>query len=142
MLIVDDQRGVCVSLSFLLGTAGYKVLTTESGRAALTIFEAETVDGAVIDVHMPGMNGFDACAALQARAAAFGRSLRVWFMTGAFTSVLERRCAEAGGFGVFHKPFDYPALLSQLEAGFSAPIPSPLPALSCVSAHELGSDPP
>ena len=133
LLVVDDQHGVCVSLSFLLSGAGYRVLTADSGRTAVAMLDSEHIDGAVIDVHMPGMNGFDTCLALQTRVAALGRALHVWFMTGAFTTVLERRCLEVGGIAVFHKPFQFPETLAQLAAGFAAP-PPPLPAPSCVAA--------
>ena len=136
MLIVDDQHSVCVSLSYFLEGAGYKVLTAESGRAAVALAETETFDGVLIDVHMPGMNGFDACIALQSRGVALSRADRVWFMTGAFTRDLESRCNELGGLGVFRKPFDFPAFLERLEAGFTAPASAtplpPPPSLSCI----------
>lgn len=141
MLVVDDQPGVCASLHFLLGAAGYKVVTAESGRAAIALAETECFDGALIDIHMPGMNGFDTCIALQNRAGALGRGLRVWFMTGAYQSTLETRCAELGGLDIFHKPFDFSDLLTQLERGLSSPLPSltSLPSLPCVVA-ESGDD--
>lgn len=139
MLVVDDQHGVCVSLSFLLSGAGYRVITAESGRAAIAFLDSELIDGAIIDVHMPGMNGFETCVALQTRSSTLGRQLHVWFMTGAFTKVLERRCMEVGGIGVLHKPFEFPDTLMQLEAGFAVPPPTPpppQPAPSCVALDD------
>lgn len=138
LLIVDDQHSVCVSLSYLLSGSAYRVTTAESGQSAIGLAETGSFDGALIDVHMPGMNGFDTCIALQSKAAAVGRVLRVWFMTGAFTSVLERRCAELGALGVFRKPFDFPSFLAQLESGFDRPIPipTPTPALSCIAIDD------
>lgn len=136
MLVVDDQHGVCVSLSYLLETAGYVVRTAASGRAAIALAENETIDGALIDVHMPVMNGFDTCIALQRRTRPLGRPMRVWFMTGAFTSVLQRRCTEVGGLGVFSKPFEFSDLLARIEQGLSSSVPAspPLPSLSCAVA--------
>lgn len=125
MLIVDDQHGVCVSLAFLFEAAGYRVLMAESGHAALTVFESEQVDGAMIDVHMPIMNGFSVCEALLARAAALRRTVHVWFMTGAYTDALQRRCSEAGGIRVFRKPFDFPGIWSALETDFAGPASVP-----------------
>jgi CheY-like chemotaxis protein len=123
VLIVDDQRSVRVSLEYLLGLANYRVLSADSGLAAVAVAEREHIDGAIIDIHMPVMNGFEACGRLQAQASAMGRELRVWFMTGAFTSNLEPKCAELGGLGVLTKPFDFPGFLARLERGFSAPLP-------------------
>lgn len=121
MLIVDDQHSVCVSLAYLFEAAGYRVLMAESGHKALAVFENEQIDGAMIDVHMPIMNGFSVCEALLARAVALRRTVHVWFMTGAYTDALQRRCLEVGGIQVFRKPFDFPDIWSALEADFAGP---------------------
>lgn len=124
LLVIDDQRSVCVSLAYFLELANYRVLKAESGEAGLALAEHEAVDGALIDVHMPVMNGFDTCLRLQSQAQVHGRALRVWFMTGAFSSDFERRSADLGALGVIPKPFDHPAFLARLEEGFSSPAPS------------------
>ncbi len=123
ILVVDDQHGVCVSLAYFLELAGYRVLTAESGPSAVALAEKEVIDGAVIDVHMPVVNGFDTCLRLQSQAGVTRRELRVWFMTGACTSELERRGVELGALGVFRKPFDSPSFLEQLEHGFASARP-------------------
>ncbi len=130
MLIIDDQQAVRTSLEYVLGVAGYRVLSAESGPAAMALAEREPIDGALIDVHMPVMNGFDTCVGLQALATSLGRDLRVWFMTGGFTSGVVRRGAELGALGVFAKPFDFSAFLARLEDGFASPVHSipPQPA--------------
>ena len=138
MLIIDDQQSVRVSLSFSLECAGYRVLTADSGRAAIAIAESEYFDGALVDVHMPGMNGFDTCIALQSKTSAEGRSPRLWLMTGVCTSDVERRGKELGALGVFRKPFEFPHFLQTLESGFAIQPPCPLPAPACAA---IGEDP-
>jgi CheY-like chemotaxis protein len=140
MLIVDDQHGVCVSLAYLFEAAGYRVLMAESGRAALAVFESEEVAGAIIDVHMPIMNGFSVCEALLARAAALRRSVHVWFMTGAYTEALQRRCVEVGGIRVFRKPFDFPGIWAALDSDFAGPasVPCPVSVVPAESASANG----
>ncbi len=100
--------------------------------AAEEIVEREAVDGALIDIHMPGQNGFGTCERLRERARAAGRELRVWFMTGAFTHDLEKHRVEAGGLAILRKPFDLAALLDELNRGFSAP---GTPSVAPVSAR-------
>jgi len=112
-----------MSLEYCLEIAGYKGLTAESGPTAVALAEKEPVDGALIDVHMPVMNGFDTCLRLQDHARSLGRELRVWFMMGAHSSALEPRSAELGAFGVLRKPFDWTAFLARLEHDFSSPVP-------------------
>ena len=121
MLIVDDQQSVRTTLDYLLGFDGYRVLTAESGTAAIALAERERIDGAMIDVHMPVMDGFAACERLQAITQALGRPLKVWFMSGAVSGALRRRSVELGALGVFSKPFDPADLSSRLEAGFLPP---------------------
>lgn len=135
ILVVDDQPGVRMSLDFLLKAEGYRVLTAESGREALGILGAEQVDGAIVDVHMPGMNGIDTTVALHLIASRLGRSLHVWLMTGVPTRELERRAAAAGVINIFHKPFEWPTTLATLATGFLSPPLTPLaaPGPSCVT---------
>ncbi len=127
LLVIDDQTSVCTSLAYFLELANYRVLTAESGAAALALAEQHSIDGALIDVHMPVMNGFDTCLRLQGQAQTQGRALRVWFMTGAFSRGFERRSADLGALGVIQKPFNHPAFLARLEEGFSSPLP-PVPS--------------
>lgn len=118
LLVVDDQASVCVSLEYLLSGAGYRVLTAGSGFAAEEIVKREVVVGALIDVHMPGQNGFATCECLLKHARSAGRELRVWFMTGALTHDLQSPCAELGGLAILRKPFDFAVLLDELNRGF------------------------
>lgn len=133
LLIIDDQQGVRLSLTFLLEGMGYRILAAESCRVALALAETEVFDAALIDVHMPGTNGFDTCVALQSKCAAQGRLLRAWLMTGVCTREVERRGMELGVIAVLRKPFEFPSFQEQLESGFAIPprVPAPLPTLSC-----------
>ncbi|MDP3073816.1 MAG: response regulator [Opitutaceae bacterium] len=140
MLVIDDQHSVRVSLVYLLRLSGYNVIGADSGANAIVLAATESVDGALIDVHMPVMNGLETCVRLQAQARTLGRELRVWFMTGAFTGDLERRSARLGALGVFAKPFECPSFLARLEAGFSSPLPS-LPSTT-VDDGASSSNPP
>lgn len=120
LLIVDDQPSVRLSLEFMLGGYGYRILSASSGAEALATMETEPADGALIDVHMPVMNGFETCQRLQAVAARMNRPLSVWFMTGAGGQAVEKRGAELGAVAVLSKPFEVGALVAQLEAGFAS----------------------
>ncbi len=123
MLIVDDQQSVRTTLDYLLGLDGYRVLTAESGAAAIALAEKEPIDGAMIDIHMPFMDGFATCERLQGVAKTLGRPLRIWFMSGALSGALRRRSVELGALGFFSKPFDPSMLSNQLKDGFSPAAP-------------------
>jgi predicted signal transduction protein with EAL and GGDEF domain len=66
VLIVDDDPGAHLLLGTALTMAGFHVMSAANGAAAIASFRAQPVDCIVLDVVMPGMNGFDTCTALRA----------------------------------------------------------------------------
>jgi diguanylate cyclase (GGDEF)-like protein len=65
VLVVDDDPGARLLVGTALEMAGFRVLTANDGAAALVQFRTQPADCVVLDVVMPGMNGFDACAKLR-----------------------------------------------------------------------------
>lgn len=118
---MDDQRPVCALLEYILSNAGYQTIAAYSGPSAIILAEHRSIDGALIDVQMPDMNGFETCERLQAQRYALGRPLKIWHMTGAPSDALANRSLELGTCGLLPKPFDYKALLARLEQELSAP---------------------
>ncbi len=66
ILIVDDNVGARRSIEALLAPENYRLLLTASGAEALEIAAREHPDLILLDVMMPGMNGFEVCEALRA----------------------------------------------------------------------------
>lgn len=115
LLVVDDNQSVRESLRFLLLRRGYDVLVAEGGVEALARIAEARVDGALVDVNMPGMNGIEVCRALRKHAAANGREIVVWMMTGARTPEVLKQAREVGALDLLGKPFDLPSLFRQME---------------------------
>jgi len=65
ILVVDDDRDSREIASLLLERAGYRARRAESGAECLRIVEGERVDLILLDVMMPGMDGFEVCTALR-----------------------------------------------------------------------------
>ncbi len=105
LLVIDDNKSVRDSLRFLLQRRGYNVLLAESGAQGLALAGEGEVDGALIDLNMPGMHGLEACRLLREQAAARGRSIAVWMITGARTQELTAKSLEAGAHALLGKPF-------------------------------------
>ena len=59
ILIVDDEPGIVKFLKLRLEIAGFKVATSNSGQGALKYIENEAPDIMLLDIFMPGMNGFE-----------------------------------------------------------------------------------
>jgi predicted signal transduction protein with EAL and GGDEF domain len=66
VLIVDDDPGARLLLGTALEMSGFHVSSAAGGAAAIASFRSQPVDCIILDVVMPGMNGFDTCTALRA----------------------------------------------------------------------------
>jgi CheY-like chemotaxis protein len=116
LLVIDDNKSVRDSLRFLLLRRGYAVFVAENGADGIAIAAESNIDGALVDVNMPGMNGVEVCRALHAQAAARGRKISIWMMTGARTRELAAQAEQAGALCVLGKPFDFPDLFRRFDA--------------------------
>jgi two-component system, cell cycle response regulator DivK len=77
VLVVDDHADTRDLYGDFLGAAGYRVISAESAEQALTIADALMVDVAVIDVGLPGMDGFELARKLHAQGRRRPRLLAV-----------------------------------------------------------------
>jgi CheY-like chemotaxis protein len=121
LLIIDDNKSVRDSLRFLLQHRGYDVLVAENGPQGIAIAGQSHVDGALVDVNMPGMNGIEVCRLLLQQARTTGKDIAVWMMTGARTPAVEKLAAEAGALTLMAKPFDFSALYRRFEERWGKP---------------------
>jgi diguanylate cyclase (GGDEF)-like protein len=79
VLVVDDDPGAQLLAQSALELAGFKVICAADGFAGLTAFRAHSPDCIVLDVVMPGMNGFSMCE--KVRAAPGGQHVPILMMT-------------------------------------------------------------
>ncbi len=61
ILVVDDEPNVIKLLEANLRVAGYQVLAATEGRSALSLMNQESPDLVVLDIMLPGMDGFEIC---------------------------------------------------------------------------------
>lgn len=67
ILLVEDELHIAQGLIFNLEDEGYQVLHAESGEEALDLAEAQPVAAVVLDLMLPGMDGFEVCRQLRRR---------------------------------------------------------------------------
>jgi len=65
ILCVDDTASLLEGQKMLLEENGYRVLTATNGADAVRVFVTHSVDLAILDYHMPGMNGAVAAARMK-----------------------------------------------------------------------------
>ena len=113
LLLVDDDPLIGKTLVELLALHGYAACRAESAEAGLSMLAAGGFDLVLLDVRLPGMTGFDACARIR---EAHGPYLPVIMMTAFGDPVAVRRGYEAGADDFLHKPIDTPALILKVRA--------------------------
>jgi diguanylate cyclase (GGDEF)-like protein/PAS domain S-box-containing protein len=94
ILVADDDLGSRVALRAALEDVGYEVLEARSGQEAVLAFAEHHPDLVVLDVIMPDMDGFEACALLRARPD--GDVVPIVIMTGHGEVDSIERAYEAG----------------------------------------------
>lgn len=127
LLVVDDQHTVLQTLGEMLTAAGYRVTCVPTGAGALAAARLAVYDGAIIDVFMPEMDGFETALRLREQSERRGQTIRLWHITGMNSPEVERRSTQCGMMGLIVKPFSLVNLCKRLEAGFASPIPSIAP---------------
>ena len=68
VLVIDDDGATQDLLALLLGSAGYTLLRADSGEAGLALLDQAPVDLVVLDLRLPGLDGFDVCVRIRERA--------------------------------------------------------------------------
>jgi len=116
----------------LLEKRGHSAAVVSDGQAALEALERETFDAVLMDVQMPGVDGFEATRRIRAREAGTGRRLPIIAMTAHAMKGDRERCLAVGMDGYVTKPIQVEQLFQVLE-GFTAPAP-PTPEPTTPSA--------
>ncbi len=112
ILVVDDQPRNLQMLKATLAKEGFHVITAGSGEEALEVVKEQEPDCILLDVLMPGMDGFDACMHLKADAAT--RDIPVIFLTGETQLQSIKKGFEAGGVDYITKPFNKQELVARV----------------------------
>jgi PAS domain S-box-containing protein len=114
VLVVDDTPANLGVLFELLGTAGFDVLVAEDGESALRRVALARPDVILLDVLMPGLDGFATCERLKHDAGS--RDIPVIFMTALTDTVDKVRGFAVGAVDYVTKPFQLEELLARLRA--------------------------
>lgn len=108
VLVVDDRSSDRETLSLILRERGFRVKEAEDGEQAVQMVGDSYYDVILMDVKMPGMDGFGAFEKIKEKEP----GAKVLFITGFSDDDHVREALEAGAYPVTQKPFDIENLLS------------------------------
>jgi len=114
ILVVDDQPANLRAVSALLTRQGYEVMTAGHGEDAIAQAAATLPDLLLLDMMMPGMDGFELLGQLRQRAE--WQRLPAIFLTAAQDRELLLRAFDAGAVDYVTKPFMPEELLARVNA--------------------------
>lgn len=114
VLIADDDPNIVLALRFLMEKAGYRVRAAADGPSAVAALNEERPDVVLLDVMMPGLNGYDVCAAI--RADPGFDTTRIVMLTAKGLDAERSRGLGLGADLYVTKPFSTKEVLAKVRA--------------------------
>lgn len=114
ILVVDDHPSSRMTAVALLSVEGYEVLEAEDGQAALDCVGEADPDLILLDVMMPGMDGYEVCRHLKQQEHT--RLIPIVFVTALNDRRARLRGIEVGGDDFLSKPFDQLELSARVKS--------------------------
>lgn len=111
ILIVDDEEDLREMLNYNLTKSRYEVIEASNGEEALDILGNESVDLVVLDIMMPGKDGYEVCKELRAK----GNRVPILFLTAKNDDYDEILGLELGADDYIKKPFNLRTLISRIH---------------------------
>ena len=113
ILIVDDEAVNRLILESNLKRQGFRTVSSSSGQECLDLARREQPDLVLLDIIMPGLDGFQTCQTL--KDAPETRDIPVIFLSALTDTGVKTKGFEAGGVDYVSKPFDAKELLARVR---------------------------
>jgi two-component system copper resistance phosphate regulon response regulator CusR len=111
ILVVEDEHKIADSLKMGLSENGYQVEVAYDGKAGLALFEEKTFDLVVLDINLPGLNGYELCSIIRSKNA----QVPVLMLTALSTLKDKIEGYDAGADDYIIKPFAFKELLMKIR---------------------------
>jgi two-component system, sensor histidine kinase and response regulator len=114
LLIIDDIPSNVKVLRSFLNRVGFNVLIAEEGEEGIQVTEHAHPDLILLDIMMPGMDGFEVCQHLKSQAHT--KDIPIIFMTALTDTVNKLKGFELGAADYITKPFQQEEVLARVKA--------------------------
>jgi len=112
ILLVEDERKIADSLKKGLTEQNYSVEVAYDGLSGRKLFENDYFDLVILDINLPGMNGYDLCKKIRNR----NLNIPVVMLTAMSTTDDKIEGFDAGADDYIVKPFDFKEVLVRIKA--------------------------
>jgi len=113
IIIVDDDFAIRELVDTTLGSENYNIFQAENGEQAIEIAKTEKPDLIIMDIAMPGIDGFEATRILKSDSETKGSVIII--LSGKSEDVERKKGFEVGADDYFTKPFSPLALIKKVE---------------------------
>jgi DNA-binding response OmpR family regulator len=113
VLIIEDEKLIIVSTQMVLEAAGFRVESATNGEDGITKAKAQSPDLILLDIMMPGIDGWETLTRLKRDQATAG--IPVVIFTAREHSRGHQKSTEMGAADYFRKPFEPDELIELVE---------------------------
>ena len=113
ILVVDYEPNIVLALEFLLKQAGFRVRTVSNGEAALAAIAQELSDLVLLDVMIPGRDGYAVCQEIRSNPA--WRDIRIIILTAKGRDIQWEKGLSLGADEYVTKPFSTRELVERVR---------------------------
>jgi two-component system nitrogen regulation response regulator NtrX len=107
VLVVDDEKNICRTVQMVLEGEGYRVQSAGEGEQALEILQREVIDLVLLDIYLPGMDGFKVLEAIKKQDS----DIEVIMISGHGTISDAVEAVKMGAYSFIEKPLERERLL-------------------------------
>jgi DNA-binding response OmpR family regulator len=133
ILLVEDEQKIADTLKLGLSENGYSVEVAYDGTIGLKLFEMDNFSLAVLDINLPGINGYDLCKKIRAKNA----QVPIIMLT-ALSSLNDKiEGYDAGADDYIIKPFEFRELLMKIRVLLKRSTTQNIPVGSVLKAADL-----
>jgi len=113
ILIVDDEPNIVIPLQFLMEQNGYSTLVAQSGEEALEMISKEKPDLILLDIMLPGVDGFEVCEIVRLNPE--WRNTKIIFLTAKGRDVDIAKGMVLGADEYITKPFSNQQIIDAVK---------------------------
>ena len=133
ILIVEDEKKIADTLKFGLDEIGFNVQVAYDGKLGYHLFCAKHFDIVILDINLPGMNGYDLCEAIRSQ----NQAIPVLMLTSMSALNDKIEGYEAGADDYMVKPFEFKELLLKIRVLLKRTMNHNLPVGNTLRAADL-----
>ena len=133
ILIVEDERKIADTLKFGLSEFGFVVEVAYDGTLGYHLFNAQDFNLLILDINLPGMNGYDLCKAIRLK----DQQIPIIMLTSMITLKDKIEGYDSGADDYMVKPFEFKELLLKIRVLLKRTMNQNLPVGNLLKASDL-----